>query len=771
MMNDNYLIKLENIYKFYNNESNISKGLDGVSLNFSYCEFVAITGKSGSGKTTLLNIISAIDKPDDGTHYFKDSKLSELSTVELEEFRKENISFVFQEYNLVESLSVLDNVMLPLLFKKVNKKTAKKKALEIIERVGLSKYIKHKATQLSGGQQQRVVIARALAKDSLIIACDEPTGNLDKEQGREIINLLYEISKDKLVLIVTHNPDELLDYKTREIKLEDGKIVSDNNLNNKLNTTKSNNETYDNNSLDNSDFKNSKASILRLIFRYFFSQPKKSFLMFLVYFVFGFLISASINLISKNDIFKGISRSVNDTFNFNADNRSVLYKNDNKPFTSDEIEKISKILGKKPIENSKYLDRIISVDGESTTLIPLSYAKDFKLKNGRMPENIDEVAIIEKSKKLQFRLDQYVASDEYTLNKNINSSQRLELKTVGLADNELNNLNFKTKIAMIVHDDLFKKYMEYLEIMQTYYTNYINRLVKSKQYFLFKFNDKLIRDIKREFDQNFILDENIPEDEIYLNYLYLGSKDEISYDSKKFSMYYFKKSYLYNVDNTNIKIKNKKSFNYTVEGKERLVALNPKLFKKIISMANDTELNYKIEKSQFESKKNLLKENFSTSETKYTLINTNFKSEQIKGIDGFIYIMKILLTIVVFIQILIYSIISNLLFKQIFKVKQRDYNIFRSQGANKKDINMFIFVENLIIMHIAFIFFLTFILISSKLLYKIYFFRTFASFSFVGFILFYIALLYISLTTSLKYIGSLYKTSIATTLTKGGSKR
>lgn len=161
MMNDNYLIKLENIYKFYNNESNISKGLDGVSLNFSYCEFVAITGKSGSGKTTLLNMISAIDKPDDGTYYFKDRKLSELSTVELEEFRKENISFVFQEYNLVESLSVLDNVMLPLLFKKVNKKTAKKKALEIIERVGLSKYIKHKATQLSGGQQQRVVIARA----------------------------------------------------------------------------------------------------------------------------------------------------------------------------------------------------------------------------------------------------------------------------------------------------------------------------------------------------------------------------------------------------------------------------------------------------------------------------------------------------------------------------------------------------------------------------------------------------------------------------------
>ncbi len=764
-----YLIKLENIHKFYNNKSNISKGLDGISLNFSHSEFVAITGKSGSGKTTLLNIIAAIDKPDDGVYFFNDKKLSDFSTAELEEFRKENISFVFQEYNLVESLSVLDNVMMPLTFGKVNKKIAKKKALEIIERVGLTKYIKHKATQLSGGQQQRVVIARALAKDSPIIACDEPTGNLDKEQGREIIKLLHEISKDKLVLIVTHNPDELLNYKTREIKISDGKLLEDNF---KETDDKSPDENI---KKDDAVKENNKSSIIGLIFKYFFSQPKKLILMFLVYFVFGFLISASINLLNKNGLFKNLSRNLNNNFNFNDSNRNIVFKNDNKPFSNDEIDKINKILNKEPIKNARYLEKIININGQRTTLIPLSYAKNFRLKSGRLPKDISEAVVIEKTKKLQYRIDQYLISKDYYLNKSINSLQRLEFKNVGLIDNELNEIDFKTNTAMIVHDDVFLKYAEYLEVMSSYYSSSFGRGIPSrnrKDYFLFEFKDKNQRNRLVEFDTNFIFDESIPEDEIHLNRLNIKpGEDSVLKNPDEYTFKYFRKSFIHSIDNTNIKVKHSKFYNYKVEGNERLIAINPKLFRKIIGSVNDTELNYNISKSSFKKSKELLKEGLPGSDIKYTLVNTNFETTLIEGIDGFLYIIRIFLVIIIFITIIIYSIISNLLFKQIFKVKQRDYNIFRTQGANKKDIHKFIFVENLIIMHIAFIFFLAFILISSKLLYKFYFFRTFESFSITGFVLFYIALLYISLTTSIKYIGSLYKHNIATTLTKGGAKR
>ena len=221
------MIKLENVNKFYVNNNVTSLGLINVNLELNKNEIVAIVGESGSGKSTLLNVITKVDKFDEGEIYYYGNETSHFNIHEMDEFRKNKVGFIFQNYNILDSYTVLDNVMLPLLINGMNKKEAKARALELITKVGLKDRLKSRGTQLSGGEKQRCVIARALAMSSEILACDEPTGNLDSETSKEIIELIKEVAKDKLVLIVTHNYDLVKDIATRKIRVHDGQIVED----------------------------------------------------------------------------------------------------------------------------------------------------------------------------------------------------------------------------------------------------------------------------------------------------------------------------------------------------------------------------------------------------------------------------------------------------------------------------------------------------------------------------------------------------------------
>jgi len=217
------MLKLQNISKYYHSNDVVALGLRKVSLEFKLGEFVAVTGESGSGKSTLLNVISGLDTYEDGEMYVNGEETSYFSNEEWESYRRQYIGFVFQNYNIVDSYSVLENVMVALTIQGYDKARRKARALELIDRVGLSTHVHHKASKLSGGQKQRAVIARALAKDCPIIVADEPTGNLDSETGENIMSLLKEISRDKLVIVVTHNYDQVKDYATRKIRLFDGK--------------------------------------------------------------------------------------------------------------------------------------------------------------------------------------------------------------------------------------------------------------------------------------------------------------------------------------------------------------------------------------------------------------------------------------------------------------------------------------------------------------------------------------------------------------------
>jgi len=223
------MLEIKKITKIYKTEGFTQKALDNVSVNFRKCEFAAILGPSGSGKTTFLNIIGGLDHYDDGDLIINGVSTKKIKDSDWDSYRNHRIGFVFQSYNLITHQSVLSNVKLALTLSGISKKKAVDMAIDALKKVGLEKHMYKRPSQLSGGQMQRVAIARALVNNPDIILADEPTGALDSETSTQIMELLKEISKDKLVIMVTHNPDLASIYANRIINLKDGKIVNDTN--------------------------------------------------------------------------------------------------------------------------------------------------------------------------------------------------------------------------------------------------------------------------------------------------------------------------------------------------------------------------------------------------------------------------------------------------------------------------------------------------------------------------------------------------------------
>ena len=223
------MLKLIKIKKSYTTGDFTQVALDEIDLEFRHKEFVAILGQSGSGKTTCLNVIGGLDNYDSGDLIINGKSTKKFKDVDWDAYRNKSVGFIFQSYNLISHLSILDNVMMGMTLSGVKPSLKKKKALEVLERVGLTEHIHKNPTQLSGGQMQRVAIARALTNDPDIILADEPTGALDTKTSVQIMDLIKEVSKDKLVVMVTHNPDLAHEYADRVIEFKDGNIISDSN--------------------------------------------------------------------------------------------------------------------------------------------------------------------------------------------------------------------------------------------------------------------------------------------------------------------------------------------------------------------------------------------------------------------------------------------------------------------------------------------------------------------------------------------------------------
>ena len=226
MTSENYVIEINNIYKAYGKGENKIVVLDDVSLKVKYGEFIAVLGPSGSGKTTLMNLIGLIDTIDSGTYMLDGIDIKKQSENVYAKIRNEKISFVFQRFNLIPKYNAMYNVAIPLLLAGNNYRTAKKKAIETLTKVGLSDRWKHRPNELSGGQQQRVAIARALVGGCPIILADEPTGALDQKTGTEILDFLTELKNEgKTIILITHDIN-IAKRADRIINVRDGKITA-----------------------------------------------------------------------------------------------------------------------------------------------------------------------------------------------------------------------------------------------------------------------------------------------------------------------------------------------------------------------------------------------------------------------------------------------------------------------------------------------------------------------------------------------------------------
>ncbi|MBS6184480.1 MAG: ABC transporter ATP-binding protein, partial [Clostridium celatum] len=219
------MLQIQKIYKKYVTGDLEQTALDGVSLNLRDNEFVAILGPSGSGKTTLLNVIGGLDRYDSGDLIINGISTKKYKDRDWDSYRNHTIGFVFQSYNLIPHQTVLSNVELALTISGISKSERKKRATEALEKVGLGKQLHKKPNQMSGGQMQRVAIARALVNDPKILLADEPTGALDSETSIQVMDLLKEVAKDRLVVMVTHNPELAEQYANRIVRVKDGHIV------------------------------------------------------------------------------------------------------------------------------------------------------------------------------------------------------------------------------------------------------------------------------------------------------------------------------------------------------------------------------------------------------------------------------------------------------------------------------------------------------------------------------------------------------------------
>ncbi|MBR2370382.1 MAG: ATP-binding cassette domain-containing protein [Clostridia bacterium] len=389
------LLRLQDIGKIYVSEGSVAVGIRGVSLSFERGEFVAVTGKSGSGKSTLLNVISGMDSYEEGELYIEDQVTSHYLQPDWEEYREKYISFIFQDYNIIESFTVLENVELALMHIE-DKKERRQRALELIDRVGLSSHLKHKGSRLSGGQKQRTVIARALAKDSPIILADEPTGNLDSKTSREIIELLREVSRDKLLIVVTHNFEQVEHCATRHIRVFDGAIESDH----VISHSEAPSEAQAQSVLKSK--KGLKADLGRglLLGRSIFTaKPRLSF------FICVLLLVGTLGIFVTTSFFTSDITVFDKNYMFNhIDGRLVIAKQNGKPITDAELEELARQSG---AESVLHFDKLLDYaqsggnaiayrdDGLIRRIYAMpTYEKDYgHLSLGRYPEAPNEVVL------------------------------------------------------------------------------------------------------------------------------------------------------------------------------------------------------------------------------------------------------------------------------------------------------------------------------------------------------------------------------------------
>ena len=734
------MLKLKNVSKFYYNKGVIASGFNKINIEFDIGEFVAIVGESGSGKSTLLNVISGLDSYEEGEMYINGEETSHYRESDFEEYRKKYVSNIFQNFNLVNSYTVYQNIELVLLLNGYKRKDVKKKVLELIDKVGLTKYRRTKTSKLSGGQQQRVAIARALAKDTPIIVCDEPTGNLDSKAAKGVINLLKEISKDKLVIVVTHNFSEIEDIATRVVKMHDGKIVSDKKV---IETDKVKN-------VEINEGKNiGLFNMIRLGVRNTFNIVPKFILIFIVFlFVTVSLLSVYGSL--KKDEYEEGKIGENYFFNDTRDTRIVINKNDRSVITKEDFDKIKNIKNiDSVIENDILLDSNVwfetvddsyySVDGYLRDINMFSGNLDY----GRMPKEDNEAIILVNKYDYYFseKVDEAVKKTYYFNG----DKNEISIKVVGVKYiKEYMYANVGTRNLIYVNSNLLNKYI-----------NNINRQHSEVKININNKNYDSYYDSGSEFDIK--VSNKVPKGYAYVS-------ENISYTCKDYNCknkdLNILVNNLYYNDNISLKINNV----YTEKNVKNLLGISKDDIGYGSIFINEEDYNKLFNKDSYQASvitnhvdnvddvsNELEKLGYNTLQIRHTL--SNIGGDAMK-------MLKIVKLVVIIVLVVTLFFISYFVIKLILKSRNVYFSTLRILGANYKHIKRILDIELFTNASISYIVYLILtILVKYRVLKIKFIFNMLEYLKLRDYLIVYLILIVMSYLISTRYAAKIFRKS------------
>lgn len=662
------MLKLENVSKYYYNNGIIAVGFSKVNLELKLGEFVVITGESGSGKSTLLNVISGLDSYEDGEMFINGKETSHYTEKDFEDYRRKYIANIFQSFNLVNSYTVYQNIELVMLLNGYKKYKVKKQILKIIDEVGLTKFKNTKVSKLSGGQKQRVAIARAMVKDTPIIVADEPTGNLDTESAKDVLEILKRVAKDKLVVMVTHNIEQVEQYATRVIKMHDGRIIENNEIKKIEEEPKIEASKYKNLTLFNK---------FRLGIRNTFNIKSK-FVLLLV--VFAFMSTAlvaeygSFKAAEEDSLDEGVSSWVlQDT----SKERILVRKQDKTAFIDSDLDNIKTLSNiNTVVENDMFIDSYISLQKqENDSMVYYSYSGSCKdisnfsgnLEYGRMPENDSEVII--SMNKNDYDLNQgidNVLNQQYTI---YDPTGRTDIKTVTVVGIVFNEKKYDYNSTIYVDKGI-------LDSLRVYLNQYYSKL-------------KILANDKYK---NY---EIVPTDKVESGCAYVNDAEKYNYKNDRIrgtklnitaSNIYYEKELELTITNT-----------FTEYNFKRLTGLKD-YYRNYNSLFINTEDYYSMfdepsyQISVYVKDKNTIDQtmqelnNMGLTTKKASDFEVNYNAESYKFI-------KIIRTVVTIVVLIVLFFISYFIIRVILKSRNVYFTTLRMLGANVRTIRAVLDIE------------------------------------------------------------------------------
>lgn len=719
------MLELKNVSKFYYKKGIVSSGISKVSLKFDMGEFIAITGESGSGKSTLLNVISGLDTYEEGEMYVNGEETSHYNEEDYEEYRKKYIGNVFQSFNLVNSYTVYQNVELVLLINGETRKSVKHKVIDILKKVDLYKYRHTKVSKLSGGMKQRVAIARCLAKDAPIIIADEPTGNLDSKNAKSVLKLLYEISKYKLVIVVTHNFEQISEYATRRITMHDGSVIEDMKLKDK-------NEVKE---VNTSKFKKTKViSNLRLGIRNTFNIVPK---FLLLTFVYLFVLISIVGVYSAFLELESTNNTYNSFFNeTDANKRVIVKKKDNSSFTNEEINKLKSIINvEKVITNDYVYDYSMSLIDYENIFLDSNFMKleEFKgkLKYGRMPLNDNEI-IVSGSKENYYIED--LGSELINKEVSINSgSDEIKVKIVGVS--------------------VFDKYNW---MVTSYVSDKIYNYVENKVEQVYGTTKVFISDNSQIEYPNIKTSDILSEGQVYIseNYSYNCKSYNCMKDSLniKFSNMYTNKE----ISLSNVKVYNKNNF-------KKIFGSEYDDMDTIYLSNNDYDKLYK--NNNIYQVSLFVKDVRNIDKTMNELNDyVSFSLNSVKQDGALVQVIKIVKTIIITVLVIVLFFVSYFVIKLIIKSRNKYFTTIRILGGSYIEVKRLLQIELLNVTNIVY---LVFLVISLLIKNDIIVSESIKSMLFYinlkEYVIVYLILSVMSYLTSSRYSRKIFKRSVITT--------